>query len=128
MTKNYIKKVKEVPIGGTTCSTKANSSFSRNRNTTFDDKEKTTQDFFKCTKCNREKELTSFHKNKSKANGRESWCIDCVKKKKKKNYQNKKRQKSGKVLNTFTVWEFLAFPEVANFVQVLKPIIEEILE
>ena len=46
--------------------------------------------FKKCPKCNTEKSLLDFYKNKARSDGREQYCIECVKALKKQNRLKKK--------------------------------------
>lgn len=49
--------------------------------------------FHICSKCNRQKILDDFHKNKAKPNGHQAHCKSCTSKHKKTLYKKKSRQK-----------------------------------
>lgn len=57
--------------------------------------------FCLCTKCNIQKNLDDFHKNKAKPNGHQAHCKSCTSKQKKTLYKKKERQK--KIENGFQV-------------------------
>ncbi len=52
---------------------------------------------FVCTKCNKEKSVVDFYKNKSER-GHEAWCKDCKKENQKKRQQNQTKSRPKKVI------------------------------
>ena len=53
--------------------------------------------FKKCPKCNEEKSILDFYRNKARSDGREQYCIECVKALKRQNRLKKKEvNKNGK--------------------------------
>ncbi len=56
-----------------------------------------------CSKCNIEKPLNDFYKNKNKSNGRDSHCKKCVLKQKKRSYKLNMQKK--RIVESFKVTE-----------------------
>lgn len=76
-----------------------------------------------CTKCKKAKKQSDFHRNSNHKSGLESWCKLCVSKVKKKKCLNKRfRQK--RVIGEFKTCAFNLQPDIASFIEGLRPIIE----
>lgn len=81
------------------------------------------QEGFKiCSMCQQAHLYEFFYKNRSRADGLESYCKSCAKKR-----NQKKRLRNKKEREALTV-SFAGFPSEVVLMEVFKPIIEELLD